>query len=312
MTDIRLVDIDSLIPNLALMQLSAYHKHIGDKIGFDVENPDKVYVSCIFDKNADQARGIKSLYPNSEVILGGSGFYNRNDLNNPIFKREIPSPAQKIMPDYSLYPKMNYDLGFTTRGCFRSCPFCIVRAKEGNIHRWQHISEFHDPTHKTVHLLDNNMYALPDWFFENTDYVLENKLKLRVLPGFDIRIITEEIATRLKQIKWDGIINFAWDNIGDEKKVLSGIEMLKQAGFNLKHHIGFYVLVGYNTTHEQDLYRCRKLKEAGTNAFVMQFKQTPLSKHLARWANRRELFWSIDFDDYTRAKKTTRIHEDAE
>ena len=118
----------------------------------------------------------------------------------------------------------------------------------------------------------------------------------------------EKTTDGIRRISYD----LAWDNIGDEKKVLSGIEMLKQAGFNLKHHIGFYVLVGYNTTHEQDLYRCWKLKEAGTNAFVMQFKQTPLSKHLARWANRRELFWSIDFDDYTRAKKTTRIHEDAE
>ena len=58
---IRLVDIDSIIPNLALMQISAHHKKFGDVVGFDVENPDIVYVSCIFDKNASQARGIQSL-----------------------------------------------------------------------------------------------------------------------------------------------------------------------------------------------------------------------------------------------------------
>ena len=306
MKKIRIIDIDSMIPNLALMQLSSYHKLMGDEIGFDVENPDKVYVSCIFDKNADQARGISSMYPNSEVILGGSGFYNKDDLSNCNFKRELPLSAQKVIPDYSLYPNMDYDLGFTTRGCFRSCPFCIVKAKEGNIHKWQHISEFHDPKHKTVHLLDNNMYGMKNWFFENTDYVLENKLKLRVLPGFDIRIITEEIADRMKLIKWDGMINFAWDNIEDEQKIFRGIEILKQSGFNLKHQIGFYVLVEYNTSHDQDIYRCRKLKEAGTNSFVMQYKRTLYSKALARWANRRGLYWSIDFDEYDRLNRNVK------
>ena len=305
---IRLVDIDSIIPNLALMQISAYHKTIGDTVGFDIEDPDIIYVSCIFDKNASQARGIQSLYPNAEIILGGSGFFDKNNPTNPDFQRKIPLPAQKIKPDYTLYPKMDYDLGFTTRGCFRSCPFCIVRAKEGSIKKWQHISEFHDPKHKTVHLLDNNIYAAHDWFFENTDYVLENNLKLRVLPGFDIRILTEEIADRLKQIRWDGMLNFAWDCIGDEKSVLRGIEILKQFGFDLKHKVGFYVLVEFDSTHEQDLYRCRKLKEAGVNAFVMQYKESSFSRHLARWANKRELFWSIDFSEYSRAKRLPEVN----
>lgn len=301
---IRLINIDSIIPNLALMQLSTYYKTLGDEIGFDVNEPDRVYVSCLFQKNVSLARGMPSMFPDSEVILGGSGFYNKDDLHNELFTRTIPLEAQKVIPDYSLYPSMDYDFGFTTRGCFRSCPFCIVKAKEGNIHKWQHISEFHDPKHKTVHLLDNNIYGLKDWFFENTDYILENKLKLRVLPGFDIRILTEEIADRLKSIKWDGILNFAWDNFTgkDETLVINGIEILKQAGFNLRSKIGFYVLVGYNTTPYQDLYRCRKLKELGVNAFVMQYKVSPFTRHLARWSNRRALYWSMDFEDYTPAK----------
>ena len=296
---VQLVDIDSRIPNLALMQISAYHKQLGDVVGFDVAHPDLVYVSCIFSKNAGQARGVAGFYPNSHVIFGGSGFYG----NLADFKRKIPEGALRIMPDYSLYPKIDYDLGFTTRGCFRSCPFCIVRAKEGNIQKWQHISDFHDSKHGTVHLLDNNMYALSDWFFENTDYILENNLKLRVVPGFDIRILSEEIAERLKLIKWDGMINFAWDNVGDEKKVLSGIEILKQVGFNLRQEIGFYVLVEFDTSHDQDLHRVRTLREIGTNAFVMQYKRTPFSVALARWANRRALYWSMDIADYIPAKK---------
>lgn len=92
---IRLVDIDSIIPNLALMQISAYHKTIGDTVGFDIEDPDIIYVSCIFDKNASQARGIQSLYPNAEIILGGSGFFDKNNPTNPDFQRKIPPPSSE-------------------------------------------------------------------------------------------------------------------------------------------------------------------------------------------------------------------------
>jgi len=286
---IKLVDIDSKIPNLALMQLSSYHKSKGDTVGFDVEDPDKTYISCIFEKNAEQARGVATLFENSD--LGGSGIS---------LTHEIPIEAQKVYPDYSLYPKMDYSMGFTTRGCIRKCPFCIVPKKEGIIHKWQHVSEFYNPKFRKMFLLDNNMYALKDWFFENTDFIIEHNLLLKVSQGFDIRILTEEIADQLKKIKWESTITFAFDNMEDEKAVINGIDMLKNAGINIKNHVQFYVLSGYNTTHDQDLYRCNLLKKMGANAFVMQYKETPENKVLARWANRRWLFWSFPFSEYKR------------
>ena len=48
------------------------------------------------------------------------------------------------------------------------------------------------------------------------------------------------------------------------------------------------------------LYRCQRLKEEGTNAYVMRYTRTPKLNALARWANARQLFWSMDFADYTR------------
>jgi len=57
---VLLVDVDSRIPNLALMKISAWHKSQGDETGFAIENPDMVYISCVFKKNADQARGTNS------------------------------------------------------------------------------------------------------------------------------------------------------------------------------------------------------------------------------------------------------------
>lgn len=288
---IRLIDIDSKIPNLALMQLSAWHKQQGDITGFDIEDPDIIYVSCIFTKNADQARGIQTIYPDAQVILGGSGI----DL-----KLRLPQSAQKIKPDYDLYPKARYSLGFTTRGCIRKCPFCIVPEKEGKLQRWQHVSEFHDERFKSIVCLDNNMTADRDWFFENTDWVINHNLKFNAIQGFDIRILTPEIAERIKELKWDGQIHFAWDNMRDEQAVRDGIAMLQDAGVNTRHDVNIYVLCGYNTTIDEDIYRCQTLKELKTGAYAMPYVKTPEINALCRWTARKQLFFGHEFKDYKR------------
>jgi len=36
---VKLVDVDSEIPNLALMKISAYHKERGNEVGFGIGDP---------------------------------------------------------------------------------------------------------------------------------------------------------------------------------------------------------------------------------------------------------------------------------
>ena len=150
--NILLIGVDGKIPNLALMQISAYHKSKGHEVSLNTPNdPDIVYISCIFKKNKSSAIGISRYYPNAEINIGGSGVsYNW-----------LPDEMQKIKPDYDLYSS-TYSMGFTTRGCIRNCPFCIVSEKEGKYRRWQEIKEFHDDRFDTVELLDNNWYADKD------------------------------------------------------------------------------------------------------------------------------------------------------
>ena len=205
-------------------------------------------------------------------------------------------------PDYDLYPGITYSLGFTTRGCIRRCPFCVVPEKEGKIQRWQHIREWHDERFDTVVCLDNNVYADREWFFENTDYVLESGLKYNAIQGMDIRILDEEIAGRLADLKWSGQMHFAFDSIQDEGAVRKGIQMLQDAGIRTRHDVTFYVLVGYNSTEEEDKRRCRVLKELGATPFVMQYKRTTWTRKVAWWANRPQVFWSCDIDSVDRSK----------
>jgi hypothetical protein len=288
--NVRLVDIDSKIPNLALMQISAFHKAQGDEVGFDVNDPDRVYISCIFTKNAAKARGVATMFPGSDVTLGGSG----------LGYSWLPEAMQKIRPDYDLYPS-RYSLGFTSRGCIRHCPFCIVHDKEGGFRRWQHPREFADPRFDTVAMLDNNILADKKWFFEVSDWCLSHGLKVDFMQGLDVRLLDEEIAERLRALKWAANIRFAFDHVDDEPAVMRGITLLKAAGINLKHDVSFFVLAGFTgSTFDDALYRCRRLREAGTNAYVMRYARTPKLNALARWANARQLFWSMDFADYTR------------
>lgn len=316
MSRILLIDVDSTIPNLVLMKISAHHKKLGDEVSLDVPNePNKVYISCIFKEKRKIALGIAKLYPGAEVLFGGSG----------INYAWLPDDIERLMPDYDLYnnhvcmrcgkqthkckckkgPKpgaMSYSMGFTSRGCFRHCEFCIVCDKEGEWRPWHDPAQFHDPRHKKIILLDNNIYVDKAHFFKVTDYILEHKLRWNAIQGMDIRLIDLDIAQRLKETKWHGIMRFAFDNMEDEADVRRGVEILKAAGVDVRNMVEFFVLVGYNTTPEQDKYRCRLLKSLGTCAFVMQYTHTPWTSHIAWWANRREIYWSCDIDECDRRK----------
>jgi hypothetical protein len=304
MTNALLIDVDKranpklrLIPNLALMQISGSIKKRGGAAGFDIKNPDIVYISCIFSKNAGLARELAHNYvmDGLTVSLGGSGV---NDI-------WLPENMQKALPDYDLYHS-TYSQGFTTRGCPNKCGFCIVPRKEGKLQIWQHPDEFHDPRFNTCMIMDNNLFAAPNsWQGDIYNWFIRKKIKMLSPQGWDIRLLNDWRARALKEIKHAGSrnVHFAWDNMKDETAVINGIEILKNHKFNLRQRIMFYVLCGYGTTIEEDVYRCQKLKELGVRAYAMRYKQTPEINALARWTARAELFWKFDFKDYDRRKK---------
>lgn len=285
---ILLVDADSKIPNLALMKISAWHRAQGDEVGFCIENPDKVYISCVFTKNASQARGISRLYPGAEIDIGGSG------IN---LVKQLPVDIDNIKPDYDLYPS-EYSQGFTTRGCVRKCKFCIVPAKEGSLHPVQHPSAFHDDRFNTCMLMDNNLFgAKNDWVKSVLMWFHDGGIKM-LDHGFDARLLTEEYAGLLKDIKHPKGVRFAWDNRKDESAVINAIKLMRDAGFKKTRDISFYVLAGYDTGFEDALYRCNRLKEMGVNAFVMPYhKRDRRINRLANWANRRWAYWSGPFQE---------------
>ncbi len=285
---IGLVDVDGHnFPNYALMRISGYHKAKGDDVEWAVplkNDYDIVYKSKIFTFTPDD------LTPwNGDIIKGGTG-YN--------IESKLPPEIEAFLDlDYSIYPQHKYSLQFFSRGCIRKCPFCLVRQKEGYIHEVEPTTL--NPNGKHIEVLDNNFFANPNWR-KAIDYLLEKNQKVK-LHGVDVRIMNEEQAYWLNKLKMEGNIHIAWDlpqlDLTDRLKAM--ITHIKPS------KISCYVLIGFNSTKEQDLHRVRTLKELGIQPFVQPYrdfenkrKPTQYEKDFARWANRPQLFTTMDFFDY--------------
>lgn len=280
---IKLIDVDSHgMPNLALLKLSAWHKAKGDEVGADINNPDRVYISCIFEQNKSKALGMAKFWKTfgCKVEIGGVG------VDHTIV---LPEEIDRIMPDYSFIPNLDCSVGYTYRACPNKCPWCVVpKQPQDETHR--SIYEFWDRNHKKITLLDNNMFADP-YCYETFESIIKEKLTL-IEHGFDIRLVNDEIAGYLAKLKFEKQLHFAWDDLKlcPEEKVIRGIEILKNAGIK-PYRLMFYMLVGYRnpTLSYEDVHRFKKLLEFGVDPFVMLYNncRDRMLRKFARYVNKR-------------------------
>lgn len=273
---ISIIDIDSKIPNLALYKIAKYHSDLGDDVKWNLPlfDADKTYVSCVFSWNRDKCKQYESM-PN--VQIGGSGY----DL-----KINLPEEIESVKP------KIN--LGYTTRGCPRKCEFCIVPIKE----KMQIVGDIYDLWDgkvKEIRLLDDNILAFKDHFQKICQQLRELKLKVN-FDGLDMRLLNDYNCTELASLRHCEY-RFALDHPILIPEAKEKIALLKKYGLNQNT---WYVLVGYNTTIEQDLFRINLLKEWGQVAFVQKYNYTRDKRliQLARWANQHHLFKKMTFEQF--------------
>ena len=282
---IGLFDMDSVIPNLALMKLSAYYK----KWGYEVEFYSPlfhnkywlIYASKIFNYPCPN-----DAYLRDDMILGGPGFYFSEKIKKKYHViKELPKEIDHIYPDYELY-RCDFALGYITKGCIRDCKFCIIPKLEGNIYKFAELEEFCKDQEK-VRLLDNNILSYKDHIIE-LKKLRDSRKRIDFNQGLDIRLITSENAKLLHEIKrWKGLrLRFAFDDPTLKKIIKYKIKILNNAGIS-NGTIQFYVLIGFNTTHQENLIRINFLRRKGIDVFVMPFnKMDPYQKSFARWVNR--------------------------
>ena len=281
---VGLIDIDFKIPNLALMKISAYYKKIF-KYEVELTSPlfaeqyDIIFASKVF---TFSEMPILPTWAN----LGGSGV----SLDS-----HLPFPEAGIMPDYDLY-NCKYAIGFTSRGCDRRCPWCIVPTKEGKWHAVSDIYKFWCGQDRLM-LLDNSLNTNDEHFEIILNQLIKEKIEIDFGQGLDIRYINNKQARLLSRVRRWKRIHFAWDLIGIEKVVRKGIKKLLK--YQSGENITFYVLIGFNSNAEEDIYRVETLRELGVNPFVMPYdKFDDYQRRFARWVNHKAIFKTVAWENY--------------
>jgi hypothetical protein len=325
MKRIGLIDFDSKIVNRALMMLSSWYKAQGCEVILNPAGPaglDHVFCSVVFTRNREKAGRLAEVFP--RISFGGTGW----DLAS-----ELPTEVEACRPDYDLYrveniaPRLggimtaakrrtkaeeivNAGIGFTSRGCVRSCPFCVVPRKEGALRQVAGIGELVNPRSNRLILLDNNLTADPDCLLKLQE-IKERGLVVDITQGLDVRTMTPDIARALAEIKHLRGIHYAWDRPGHEGAVMAGIETLSRFVKKWRHLC--FMLVGYDTEFEEDVYRFRRLVGLGVDPYVMVWQgegRAPANpfeslrlKHFSRWVNGRIYTACPEFDNYENWQK---------
>jgi len=307
------------------MKLSGYYKNLKNnvelKINYNNLNQyDKVFIAKVFTDTPIPEEILK--LPN--VKYGGTGFFY--DKAEP-----LPHDIEHHFPDYHLYDSwvetqvnngskrkefeyyLDYSIGFTTRGCFRGCEFCVNKnSKQSAVH--SPISEFLDVNRKYICLQDDNVFACSSWksIFED----LQNTGKpFTYRQGLDERLLTEEKSIALSKSKWRGNIIFAFDNIKDKDIIIKKLKLFKK--YNKKTP-KFFVFSGFDRKNKWDerfwvndivevFQRLEILMQYECLPYLTRFNKYEESPYrgmyinFARWCNQPNFFKKKSFREFCEA-----------
>lgn len=327
-------------PNLACEKIAGYWKNekkanVELKLDYDnLDEYDHVFVSKVFTDTPVPGW----LKETEKIHIGGTGFF---------FDKApaLPDEIEHHMPDYTLYDKWiemevekakaekgnrfnekrfmaqfkeytDYSIGFLTRGCFRKCEFCVNK-KYDHVFRHSPLEEFYDPTRKKICLLDDNFFGCNKLERnEMFQQILDTNKQYKFKQGMDERLLTDEVAEKLFNSKYDGDFTFAFDNIADYDLIHKKLEIIRR--HTERKGIMFYVLVGFESTDEKDIENAFKrielLMRYKCIPYIMRYhgvNDTPwkeskyrgLYVSLARWGNQPNIFKKMSFRQFCEANQ---------
>jgi hypothetical protein len=123
---------------------------------------------------------------------------------------------------------VNAGLGFSSRGCVRTCPFCLVYAKEGRLRQDQEIRDIINPKSNVI-ILNDNCFTSDPYCLDKLREIRERGLIVDINQGCDVRVMTDEIADALASVRHLRHLHYAWDLMEHEGLVLNGIKTLLKA-----------------------------------------------------------------------------------
>lgn len=287
---VGLIDVDGHgnFPNLALMRLSAWHRKQGDAVewwnGFC--HYDRVYMSKVFTFTPD----IETVIDADEIVRGGTGYKDYGSL---------PPEIEATPPDYSIYPGVDYAIGFLTRGCIRNCPWCIVPKKEGRIRPAATWEEIKRPDSSKIVFMDNNVLA-SDHGLQQIESMGGEKVWVDFNQGLDARLVTPEAAELLARLHWIRFVRLSCDTMEMIPIIERAVGYMKEAGI-AKSRFWAYMLV---QDVEEAERRAVALDQMGVTPFAQPYRDydggepTTEQKHFANWVNKKSVFHSCKWKDF--------------
>lgn len=303
--NIGLIDVDGHngFPNLALMKLSAWHKSQGDAVEWAMPmfgEYDRVYASKIFTFTPDFTDVYKC-----EVVKGGTGY----DIHS-----ELPIEIDRMQPDYSIYPNVDSKTayGFITRGCPNHCKWCCVPMKEGNVHPYMNVEEIAIDGRTNLILMDNNILAC-DYGIEQLRKIADKGYRIDLNQGNSARLVNEDIADIFARIRWIGsMIRFAADTPRQLAEVDAAMQRIDRhravLGKVPANYLVYTMIYGDMSECYERLSYFRGNKRMRIVAQPFRDLNNPKQiipkwqKDMAHWANRRELWTSCDFKEFSPRK----------
>ncbi|MBT3309078.1 MAG: hypothetical protein HN382_06140 [Gammaproteobacteria bacterium] len=270
---IALYDIDSKIPNFALMKLSSHFKSQGDEVSLQrnlqAVEADQYFASVVFHTKKSQKRiqQLQQLY-GDQITIGGSGI----DLQTT-----LADDVECCFPDYALYNHTHYALGFLTRGCNKRCHFCVVPPKEGALNpNAATFDDFVPEGQKNVMLLDNNLLVSP-----NANSLLEQMIQQEYRINFsqtlDIQYLNDDNYPLLKQVYSMNsrftrrMIYFSCNNRKTADLFEKKREYIKGFGHN---QVTVVIMYGFNTRLSEDFAILKRMASLGVISFVQEYQPT--------------------------------------
>lgn len=274
---ILLVDVDSRLPNLALMKLAGYYKQQGYHVRLvkkEASEPrvEAVFASSVFNYSYSRRRLQKmQAYYGDAFHCGGSG------IN---IKKCLPREVEEAEPDYGIYPELqDRAIGFLTRGCPFKCPFCIVPIKEGNPRQVNDLGTLTGQNREKLILLDDNILAHPN-SHELLQAIASKKLRVNFNQTLDLNLVDKDKAKLIRTIpcsnlKFTRIVYHF--SLNDTRNLSALRKNYNLFNFGAGDNVEFICMYGFNTTLAQDLERFRFLRSLpGAYVFVQEYQ--PISE----------------------------------
>jgi hypothetical protein len=201
---------------------------------------------------------------------------------------------------------LDHSIGFTTRGCFRKCDFCVNK-KYDKVELHSPIEEFLDPKRKYICLLDDNVLGYPKWKDIINDLKSTNK-QFQFKQGLDLRLMTEDKAKTLSEVKYKSDYIFAFDDIKDRDLIENKLALWrKYTNKNTK----LYILVAYGSQGIGDIFsmfeRIKILMKYQCIPYIMRYKDYKNSEfygtyvNVNRWCNQPAQFKKRSYREWCQA-----------